>query len=174
MSAKGGGFFSATDADSRTATGDSVDSGHNVTLYDGVKDFSVRNSGTGVAVLISDLMDKQGYESALRMLVGRRMDVFVMHVLSPEEIDPPLRGARVGIAARGRERLAKAVAEIRGGGGEVSGFAADVTEDEQVDPLIREVVSTLGPLDVLVNNVGSSTRGPPRRRRAWGTSGRPG
>ena len=39
-------------------------------------------------------MDKEGYESALRMLVGRRMDVFVMHVLSPEEIDPPLRGDR--------------------------------------------------------------------------------
>ena len=73
---------------------DSVDSGHNVSLYDGVKDFSIRNSGTGVAVLISDLMDKQGYESALRMLIGRRMDVFVMHVLSPEEIDPPLRGDR--------------------------------------------------------------------------------
>lgn len=73
---------------------DSVDSGHNVSLYEGVRDFSVRNSGTGVAVLISDLMDKSGYESALRMLIGRRMDVFVMHVLSPEEIDPPLRGDR--------------------------------------------------------------------------------
>ena len=73
---------------------DSVDSGHNVSLYEGVKDFSLRNSGTGVAVLISDLMDKDGYESALRMLIGRRMDVFVMHVLSPEEIDPPLRGDR--------------------------------------------------------------------------------
>jgi uncharacterized protein (DUF58 family) len=73
---------------------ESVDSGHNVSLYDGVKDFALRNSGTGVVVLISDLMDKQGYESALRMLIGRRMDVFVMHVLSPEEIDPPLRGDR--------------------------------------------------------------------------------
>ncbi len=73
---------------------DSVDSGHNVSLFEGIKDFSIRNSGAGVAVLISDLMDKQGYESALRMLVGRRMDVFVMHVLSPEEIDPPLRGDR--------------------------------------------------------------------------------
>ncbi|NND97430.1 MAG: DUF58 domain-containing protein [Pirellulaceae bacterium] len=73
---------------------ESVDSGHNVSLHDGVKDFSLRNSGTGVVVLITDMMDKQGYESALRMLVGRRMDIFVMHVLSPEEIDPPLRGDR--------------------------------------------------------------------------------
>jgi hypothetical protein len=28
------------------------------------------------------------------MLIGRRMDVYVMHVLSPEEIDPPIRGDR--------------------------------------------------------------------------------
>lgn len=73
---------------------DSVEPGHNLSLHDGVKDFSVRTPGTGVAVLITDLMDKSGYESALRMLIGRRMDVFVMHVLSPEEIDPPLRGDR--------------------------------------------------------------------------------
>ena len=73
---------------------DSVESGHNVSLHEGVKDFSLRNAGTGVVVLLTDMMDKQGYESALRMLIGRRMDVFVMHILSPEEIDPPLRGDR--------------------------------------------------------------------------------
>ena len=73
---------------------ESIESGDNTSLHDGVKDFSLRNSGTGVVVLISDLMDKSGYESALRMLVGRRMDVYVMHILSPEEIDPPLRGDR--------------------------------------------------------------------------------
>lgn len=73
---------------------ESVEPGHNVSLHDGVKDFSLRNAGTGVCVLLTDLMDKSGYESALRMLIGRRMDVFVMHILSPEEIDPPLRGDR--------------------------------------------------------------------------------
>ncbi|WP_419189935.1 DUF58 domain-containing protein [Stieleria marina] len=73
---------------------DSFGSGHNVSLHDGVRDFAMRNSGSGVVVLLTDMMDKQGYESALRMLVGRQMDVFVMHILSPEEIDPPLRGDR--------------------------------------------------------------------------------
>ncbi|MGB7343065.1 MAG: DUF58 domain-containing protein [Pirellulaceae bacterium] len=72
----------------------SFDSGHNVSLHDGVKDFVMRNGGSGVVVLLTDMMDKNGYESALRMLVGRQMDVFVMHILSPEEIDPPLRGDR--------------------------------------------------------------------------------
>lgn len=73
---------------------ESVQSGHNESLYQSVKDFSIRTPGTGVAVLLTDLMDKSGYESALRMLIGRRMDVFVIHILSPEEIDPPLRGDR--------------------------------------------------------------------------------
>ncbi len=73
---------------------ESVPSGQNVSLNDGVKDFSLRTTGSGVCVLLTDLMDKSGYESALRMLIGRRMDVFVMHILSPEEIDPPLRGDR--------------------------------------------------------------------------------
>lgn len=67
---------------------------HNESLTESVKDFSIRTPGSGVVVLISDLMDKNGYESALRMLVGRRMDVFVLHVLSPEELEPPLRGDR--------------------------------------------------------------------------------
>ncbi|TWU39060.1 hypothetical protein Q31b_41420 [Novipirellula aureliae] len=82
---------------------DSVESGHNVSLHDGVRDFAIRTTGTGVAVLLTDLMDKQGYESALRMLIGRRMDVFVMHILSPEEIDPPLRGDRKLIDVEDRD-----------------------------------------------------------------------
>lgn len=70
----------------------SVDSEHNVSLADGVKDFCLRSPGNGVVLLITDLMDKAGYESALRMLVGRRMEVFLIHLLSPEELDPPLTG----------------------------------------------------------------------------------
>ncbi len=64
----------------------------NTSLFDGVKDFLIRNSSPGVVVLISDLLDKRGYEAALRSLIGRRMDLFVVHLLSPEELDPPIRG----------------------------------------------------------------------------------
>lgn len=70
----------------------SLEAEHNVSLADGVKDFCLRNQGNGVVLLITDLMDKQGYESALRMLIGRRMDVFVLHVMAPEELDPPITG----------------------------------------------------------------------------------
>ncbi|MGV3483967.1 MAG: DUF58 domain-containing protein [Planctomycetaceae bacterium] len=62
------------------------------TLTEGVKDFLLRDANTGIVVLITDLMDKSGYEAALRMLIGRRMDVFLIHLLSPEELEPPLRG----------------------------------------------------------------------------------
>jgi uncharacterized protein (DUF58 family) len=61
-------------------------------LAEGVKSFCLRNSGKGIVVLISDLMDKAGYESALRYLASRQMDVYVIHVLSPEEFEPDVQG----------------------------------------------------------------------------------
>ncbi|QDU57700.1 DUF58 domain-containing protein [Aeoliella mucimassa] len=69
-----------------------IEPDQNISLADGVKRFCLRNPGKGIIVLITDLMDKQGYESALRYLVARQMDVYVMHVLSQEEIDPDVKG----------------------------------------------------------------------------------
>jgi uncharacterized protein (DUF58 family) len=64
----------------------------NVPLASGVKDFCLRNSGKGILVLISDLMDKSGYETAFRFLLTQQMDVYVVHVLSPEELEPEVKG----------------------------------------------------------------------------------
>ncbi len=69
-----------------------VEPGEAVSLATGVKNFCLRNSGRGIVVLISDLMDKGGYESALRYLVSRDMDVYVIQVLSSEELDPQVQG----------------------------------------------------------------------------------
>ncbi len=66
--------------------------GENVSLADGVRNFCLRSSGKGILVLLTDLMDKAGYEHALRTLVAQQMDVFVIHILSPEELDPELKG----------------------------------------------------------------------------------
>lgn len=63
-----------------------------VTLAEGIKNFSLRNPASGIMVLITDLLDKQGFEQALRGLVGRRMDVYLIHTLSAEELDPEVRG----------------------------------------------------------------------------------
>jgi len=71
---------------------ESLSSGEEITLLEGVKNFCLRNSGKGIVVLVSDLLDKAGYESALRWLIARDLDVYVVHVLSPAELDPALEG----------------------------------------------------------------------------------
>ena len=63
-----------------------------VPLAEGVKNFCLRNAGKGVVVLISDLMDKAGYEQALRYFVSHQVDCFVIHVLSQEELEPDVQG----------------------------------------------------------------------------------
>ena len=59
---------------------------------DAVKRFCLSNTGRGIVVLLTDLMDKAGYEGALRLLVGQQMDVFVLQMLSPEELEPEMTG----------------------------------------------------------------------------------
>jgi uncharacterized protein (DUF58 family) len=63
-----------------------------VSLTEAVKAFCLRNSGKGILVLITDLMDKSGYEEALKYLVARDLDIYLIHVLSQEEIDPDIAG----------------------------------------------------------------------------------
>jgi uncharacterized protein (DUF58 family) len=71
---------------------DTLEPDQNVSLAEGVKDFCLRNSGQGILVLITDLMDKNGYETALRFLLAQQIDVYVIHVLSQEEIEPGVTG----------------------------------------------------------------------------------
>ncbi|WP_435016773.1 DUF58 domain-containing protein [Tundrisphaera sp. TA3] len=56
------------------------------------KSFAIKHSGKGVVILISDFLDKRGYEPALRYLLARNMDIYVVHVLSQEEVEPELVG----------------------------------------------------------------------------------
>ncbi len=69
-----------------------VRGGERVSLAEGVKNFCIRNTGRGIVVLLSDLMDKTGYETALRYLLSRDLDVYVIQVLSAAEIDPDIAG----------------------------------------------------------------------------------
>jgi uncharacterized protein (DUF58 family) len=54
--------------------------------------FAVRYTGKGVVVVLGDFMDKSGYADGLRYLLGRDLDLYVIQVLSPEEVDPQLAG----------------------------------------------------------------------------------
>jgi uncharacterized protein (DUF58 family) len=71
---------------------EAVEAGETVPLAEGCKNFCLRNSGKGIVVLISDLLDKGGYEAALRYLLAQEMDIYVIHVLSAEEMEPGLQG----------------------------------------------------------------------------------
>lgn len=57
-----------------------------------LKLFSMKASGKGVVIILSDFMDKGGYETGMRYLLARNMDIYAIHILSPEEVDPPLTG----------------------------------------------------------------------------------
>jgi uncharacterized protein (DUF58 family) len=54
--------------------------------------FAIKHAGKGVVVVISDFLDKHGYEEALRYLLARNLDIYVIHVLSREEVEPELVG----------------------------------------------------------------------------------
>ena len=69
-----------------------IQPGETASLADGVKNFCLRNPGKGVVVLITDLMDKDGFEAGLRYLVAQQMDVYVIQVLSQEELEPDVKG----------------------------------------------------------------------------------
>src|SRR2546421_1294206 len=57
-----------------------------------LRTFSLKSSGKGIVVVLGDFMDKGGYEEALRYLVARQFDVYVIQVLSQEEIEPEIVG----------------------------------------------------------------------------------
>lgn len=61
-------------------------------LTQGIKNFCIRNTGKGIVLIISDLLDKEGYQEGLKYLLSRQMDVYVIQVLSTEELDPELAG----------------------------------------------------------------------------------
>ena len=56
------------------------------------KAFAVKHAGKGIVVVISDFLDKRGYADGLRYLLARNMDIYVVHVLCREEVEPELVG----------------------------------------------------------------------------------
>lgn len=52
------------------------------------KRIALTRRGKGVMVVLSDFFIKEGYETGLRLLVGRGYDLFCIQCLSPQEVDP--------------------------------------------------------------------------------------
>jgi uncharacterized protein (DUF58 family) len=61
-------------------------------LNEALATYAMRARESGVAVLISDLLDPAGYEAGLRALMEHRFDIHVIHLLDPEEMSPELAG----------------------------------------------------------------------------------
>lgn len=69
-----------------------------------------------------------------------------------------IEGARVLVVSRSADRVAEAVARIRGAGGaEVAGIAVDITDPDGPDRVIREASEVFGAPTIIVANAG----GPP-------------
>ena len=67
------------------------------------------------------------------------------------------RGARVAIASRKQDACEAAAVEIAAASGsDVIGLGLHVGRWDQCEPFVEEVTDRLGPIDVLINNAGSS------------------
>jgi uncharacterized protein (DUF58 family) len=57
-----------------------------------VRRFLIKPRRPGLVIVISDLLSPNGYQPAVKMLQQRGHEVGIVHVLSPDEVDPPLAG----------------------------------------------------------------------------------
>jgi uncharacterized protein (DUF58 family) len=69
-----------------------IEAGGPTALAAACRRFATKRPGKGVVAVVSDFLDKSGYEEGLKYLRGPSYDVFICQVLSPEEVDPPLEG----------------------------------------------------------------------------------
>jgi uncharacterized protein (DUF58 family) len=57
-----------------------------------LSDYALRGGRPGLALLISDMLSPGGYVDGLNALQGRGYEVGIIHVISPDELEPPLAG----------------------------------------------------------------------------------
>ena len=70
-------------------------------------------------------------------------------------------GANVAMVARRQDVLDEAKAAIAAdAAGKVEGFVCDMSDAAAIGPMFDAVTAALGPVDIIVNNAGSSQRGP--------------
>lgn len=125
-----------------------------------MKRFCLKNTGKGIVVLITDLLSKSGYETALKMLVAREMDIYLLHVLSPEELNPSLTGdlslldcedldkrdisVSASLLRRYEQTLNAFIEQARSFCNRRSITYVSVRSDQPIDPLINEYLRTRG------------------------------
>lgn len=69
-----------------------IEPGGNTSFSEVAKRIALTRRGRGVMIVLSDFFMKDGYETGLRLLVGRGYDLFALQVLSPQEVEPDITG----------------------------------------------------------------------------------
>ena len=57
-----------------------------------LRDYALRAGRPGLVLLISDMFSPSGYLDGLNTLLSKGNEVGIIHVLSPDEVEPPLAG----------------------------------------------------------------------------------
>lgn len=57
-----------------------------------LRNYALRASRPGLIFVLTDLFSPNGYQAGLNALQARGYEVGIIHILSPDEIDPPLGG----------------------------------------------------------------------------------
>lgn len=123
-----------------------------------LRDYALRARRPGLLLLLSDLLAPGGYQAGVRAAQARGYEVALLHILSPDEVDPPpagevkLRDVETGaeteisldpaMAALYRQRLATWQAEIaawsRRRGAHYIPIVTDLPWDQLVWRTLRE------------------------------------
>lgn len=57
-----------------------------------LREYALRGGRPGLLFLLSDMLSPAGYRDGVNALQARGYEVGVLHILSPDEVDPPLAG----------------------------------------------------------------------------------
>ncbi|MBE5921633.1 MAG: gluconate 5-dehydrogenase [Lachnospiraceae bacterium] len=69
-------------------------------------------------------------------------------------------GAKIAFNCRSEEHLQQALADYAAKGIEAKGYICDVTKEDDVRAMVKDIAETLGTIDILVNNAGIIKRIP--------------
>jgi uncharacterized protein (DUF58 family) len=119
---------------------------------DAVAQYAQRAKDTGLAIVVSDFLDPDGYEAGLRALLERRFDVHVVHLLSRDELAPAFGGdLELVDAETGDVREVSVDAEtLRGYERQLASFLAGVEGFCRAKEINYQRVSTETPLEDLL------------------------
>lgn len=69
-------------------------------------------------------------------------------------------GAKIAFNCRSKEHLEQALKAYKEKGIDANGYICDVTSEDEVSEMVRDITDTLGSIDILVNNAGIIKRIP--------------